>query len=127
MIISSIPAPNDWLGQNSCHKEMKWIANRLSIPYIDVNEASNICMLNDIATKDDEGTITYHRRFIADGYHPYGEYDTEKVSYITAGAMYHGKYIAQAFRRYIMPISLSEKLVVDWEGGPENYPHSANI
>lgn len=127
MIASSIPAPYDWLGQNSCHKEMKWIANRLSIPYIDVNESSNICMLNDIKTKEEDGSYIEHRRFIADGYHPYGQYDTQQKSYITAGAMYHGKYIAEVFRRYIAPISIKEIEVVDWIGGPGDYPHSANI
>lgn len=130
LIVSSIPAPNSWIDQKKCHRELRWIAERLSIPYIPVNEASNICLLNDMPKKDGGyGTPDNPdnpRRFIADGFHPYGSTDSEGVSFITAGAMYQGKFIAEFFKQYCMPLSDKDIQVIDFRDSTR-YPHEYNV
>ena len=72
-------------GQKNSVAEMKWIANRLSIPVIDVWGRS-LCMLWDY----NDGT-TYHHRHLPDGIHPFSE------SGITEGANIQGRFIANEF------------------------------
>lgn len=122
MICTSLQAPNHWLDQNKCHQEIKWIANRLSIPVIDVSGQANTPMLWDIKKQDG----TQPRRFINDGFHPYGSQDSEGDSFITAAAMYQRKFIAEAFKYYCHVMTDMEIEVVDYTDSAK-YPADKNI
>lgn len=121
MICTSLQAPSNWLSQNQCNKEIKWIANRLSIPVIDVSGQGNTPMLWDMKKQDE----TQPRRFINDGFHPYGASDSEGVSFITAGAAYQGKLIAEAFKYYCQIETEKDINVVDYTD-ETGYPHDNN-
>lgn len=72
--------------------------------------------------KQDE---TQPRRFINDGFHPYGASDSEGVSFITAGAAYQGKLIAEAFKYYCQIETEKDINVVDYTD-ETGYPHDNN-
>ena len=122
MVCSSLQAPNGWLNQNMCHKEMRWIARRLSIPFVDVNAEANTPMIWDL---NRVGAASHPRRFINDGFHPYGAADDEGHSFITAGATYMGKFIANAFEQYFWRDTDKDVLVVDYTD-ETGYPHEYN-
>ena len=122
MVCSSLQAPGGWLNQNKCHKEMRWIARRLSIPFIDVNAEANTPMVWDL---NRVGAASHPRRFINDGFHPYGAADDDGKSFITAGAMYMGKFIANAFEQYFWRDTDKDVIVVDYTD-ETGYPHEYN-
>lgn len=101
---------------------MKWICERLSIPVIDVSSCANTPMLWDMRK---ENLTVRTRRFINDGFHPYGEFDSSgNKSFITAAAMYQGKYIAEIFKVITSVETIKDKTVVDYNdntGYPTEY------
>lgn len=121
MICTSLQSPINWKDQEKCHNEMKWMANRLSIPLIDVSHCANTPMLWDMAVSSGE----HPRRYINDDYHPYGSQDSAGKSFITAGAMYHGKFIAEMFKLYSYPSTAFDKMVVDYTDSTK-YPSEYN-
>lgn len=57
--------------------------------------------------------------------HPYGSQDSAGKSFITAGAMYHGKFIAEMFKLYSYPSTAFDKMVVDYTDSTK-YPSEYN-
>ena len=94
----------------------------MAIPFVDINAEANTPMIWDIAK---QGTEASPHRFINDDYHPYGAADSEGASFITAGAMYMGKFIANAFEQYFWRKTDKDILVVDYTN-ETGYPHEYN-
>lgn len=124
IIVTSLQSPDNWVTQKQCHDEMKWVANRLSIPVIDVSGQANTPMLWDMRKEGANTGATIPRRFINDGFHPYGAKDSAGNSFITAGAMYQGLFIAEQFKTLMLHDTAMRKNVVDYTQGDEGngYP-----
>ena len=103
---------------------MKWVANRLSIPVIDVSGQANTPMLWDMRKEGANTSATIPRRFLNDGFHPYGEKDSAGKSFITAGAMYQGLFIAEQFKTLMLNDTAMRKNVIDYTQGDDGngYP-----
>lgn len=117
IIVTSLQAPDNWVSQKQCHDEMKWVANRLSIPVIDISGQANTPMLWDMRKEGANTAATIPRRFINDGFHPYGAKDSAGNSFITAGAMYQGLFIAEQFKALMLHDTVMSKNVVDYTQG----------
>lgn len=114
----------NWVEQENCNNEMRWIANRLSIPVIDVARRANTVPLWDYS---EWGTDTQYtrRRFLNDNVHPYGSQDTEQQPYNTAAAMYIGNLYAEEFKRICFVPTMQDIEVFDFEQAA--YPHDKNV
>ena len=103
---------------------MKWVANRLSIPVIDVSGQANTPMLWDMRKEGANTSATIPRRFLNDGFHPYGAEASAGNSFITAGAMYQGLFIAEQFKALMLHDTAMRKNVIDYTQGDDGngYP-----
>lgn len=114
----------NWVEQENCNNEMRWIANRLSIPVIDVARRANTVPLWDYS---EWGTDTQYtrRRFLVDNVHPFGSQDTEQQPFNTAAAMYIGNLYAEEFKRICFVPTMQDIEVFDFEQAA--YPHDKNV
>lgn len=114
----------NWVEQENCNNEMRWIANRLSIPVIDVARRANTVPLWDYSEWGTDTQLT-RRRFLNDNVHPYGSQDTEQQPFNTAAAMYIGNLYAEEFKRICFVPTMQDIEVFDFEQGA--YPHDKNV
>ena len=114
----------NWVEQENCNNEMRWIANRLSIPVIDVARRANTVPLWDYSEWGTDTQLT-RRRFLNDNVHPYGSQDTEQQPFNTAAAMYIGNLYAEEFKRICFVPTMQDIEVFDFEQAA--YPHDKNV
>lgn len=114
----------NWVEQENCNNEMRWIANRLSIPVIDVARRANTVPLWDYSEWGTDTQLT-RRRFLNDNVHPYGAQDTEQQPFNTAAAMYIGNLYAEEFKRICFVPTMQDIEVFDFAQAA--YPHDKNV
>lgn len=114
----------NWVEQENCNNEMRWIANRLSIPVIDVARRANTVPLWDYSEWGTDTQLT-RRRFLNDNVHPYGAQDTEQQQFNTAAAMYIGNLYAEEFKRICFVPTMQDIEVFDFKQAA--YPHDKNV
>lgn len=114
----------NWVEQENCNNEMRWIANRLSIPVIDVARRANTVPLWDYSEWGTDTQLT-RRRFLNDNVHPYGSQDTEQQPFNTAAAMYIGNLYAEEFKRICFVPTMQDIEVFDFAQAA--YPHDKNV
>lgn len=114
----------NWVEQENCNNEMRWIANRLSIPVIDVARRANTVPLWDYSEWGTDTQLT-RRRFLNDNVHPYGLQDTEQQPFNTAAAMYIGNLYAEEFKRICFVPTMQDIEVFDFKQAA--YPHDKNV
>lgn len=106
--------------QENCNKELRWIANRLSIPVIDVARRTNTPPLWEYKR---QGVEEMTRRFLADGVHFYGSADSENKAFNTSAAMRMGYLFASEFERICEYDSVQNIETFDFT----TYPHDKNV
>ena len=106
--------------QENCNKELRWIANRLSIPVVDVARRTNTPPLWEYKRQFVE-EMTH--RFLADGVHFYGSADSENKAFNTSAAMRMGYLFAAEFERICEYDSVQNIETFDFT----TYPHDKNV
>ena len=106
--------------QENCNKELRWIANRLSIPVIDVARRTNTPPLWEYKR---QGVETLTHRFLADGVHFYGGQDSNNKGFNTSAAMRMGYLFAAEFERICEYDSVQNIETFDFT----TYPHDKNV
>lgn len=106
--------------QENCNKELRWIANRLSIPVVDVARRSNTPPLWEYKN---QGVETLTHRFLADGVHFYGGQDSTNKGFNTSAAMRMGYLFAAEFERICEYDSVQNIETFDFT----TYPHDKNV
>lgn len=106
--------------QENCNKELRWIANRLSIPVIDVARRSNTPPLWEYKH---QGVETLTHRFLADSVHFYGGADSDSKGFNTSAAMRMGYLFASEFERICEYDSVQNIETFDFT----TYPHDKNV
>lgn len=106
--------------QENCNKELRWIANRLSIPVIDVARRTNTPPLWEYKR---QGVETLTHRFLADGVHFSGGQDSNNEGFNTSAAMRMGYLFAAEFERICEYDSTQNIETFDFD----TYPHDKNV
>ena len=106
--------------QENCNKELRWIANRLSIPVVDVARRSNTPPLWEYKR---QGVETLTHRFLADTVHFYGGSDSANKGFNTSAAMRMGYLFAAEFERICEYDSVQNIETFDFT----TYPHDKNV
>nr|DAQ41448.1 MAG TPA: phospholipase A1 [Caudoviricetes sp.] len=106
--------------QENCNKELRWIANRLSIPIVDVARRANTPPLWEYKRQSVEQMT---RRFLADGVHFYGGADSNSNGFNTSAAMRIGYLFASEFERICEYDSKQNIETFDFV----TYPHDKNV
>lgn len=106
--------------QENCNKELRWIANRLSIPVVDVARRTNTPPLWEYKR---QGVETLTHRFLADGVHFYGGQDSNNKEFNTSAAMRMGYLFASEFERICEYDSVQNIETFDFT----TYPHDKNV
>lgn len=106
--------------QENCNKELRWIANRLSIPIIDVARRTNTPPLWEYKR---QGVEQMTRRYLADGVHFYGGQDSNNKGFNTSAAMRMGYLFASEFERICEYDSIQNIETFDFV----TYPHDKNV
>lgn len=106
--------------QENCNKELRWIANRLSIPVVDVARRSNTPPLWEYKRY---GVETLTHRFLADTVHFYGSSDSANNGFNTSAAMRMGYLFAAEFERICEYDSVQNIETFDFT----TYPHDKNV
>lgn len=106
--------------QENCNKELRWIANRLSIPVIDVARRTNTPPLWEYKR---QGVEQMTRRYLADGVHFYGGQDSNNKGFNTSAAMRMGYLFASEFERICEYDSIQNIETFDFV----TYPHDKNV
>lgn len=106
--------------QENCNKELRWIANRLSIPIVDVARRANTPPLWEYKRQSVE-QMTH--RFLADGVHFYGGADSNSNGFNTSAAMRIGYLFASEFERICEYDSKQNIETFDFV----TYPHDKNV
>lgn len=106
--------------QENCNKELRWIANRLSIPVIDVARRTNTPPLWEYKR---QGVEQITRRYLADGVHFYGGQDSNNKGFNTSAAMRMGYLFASEFERICEYDSVQNIETFDFV----TYPHDKNV
>lgn len=106
--------------QENCNKELRWIANRLSIPVVDVARRTNTPPLWEYKR---QGVETLTHRFLADGVHFYGGQDSTNNGFNTSAAMRMGYLFASEFERICEYDSVQNIETFDFT----TYPHDKNV
>lgn len=106
--------------QENCNKELRWIANRLSIPVVDVARRTNTPPLWEYKR---QGVEQMTRRFLADGVHFYGGQDSNNKKFNTSAAMRMGYLFASEFERICEYDSVQNIETFDFT----TYPHDKNV
>lgn len=106
--------------QENCNKELRWIANRLSIPIVDVARRANTPPLWEYKR---QGVEQMTRRFLADGVHFYGGQDSNNQVFNTSAAMRMGYLFAAEFERICEYDSVQNIETFDFT----TYPHDKNV
>lgn len=106
--------------QENCNKELRWIANRLSIPIVDVARRTNTPPLWEYKRQSVE-QMTH--RFLADGVHFYGGADSNSKGFNTSAAMRIGYLFASEFERICEYDSKQNIETFDFV----TYPHDKNV
>lgn len=106
--------------QENCNKELRWIANRLSIPIVDVARRANTPPLWEYKR---QGVEQMTRRFLADGVHFYGGADSNSNGFNTSAAMRIGYLFASEFERICEYDSKQNIETFDFV----TYPHDKNV
>ena len=106
--------------QENCNKELRWIANRLSIPVVDVARRSNTPPLWEYKR---QGVETLTHRFLADSVHFYGGSDSDNQGFNTSAAMRVGYLFAAEFERICEYDSVQNIETFDFT----TYPHDKNV
>lgn len=106
--------------QENCNKELRWIANRLSIPVVDVARRTNTPPLWEYKR---QGVEEMTHRFLADGVHFYGGQDSNNKGFNTSAAMRMGYLFAAEFERICEYDSVQNIETFDFT----TYPHDKNV
>lgn len=106
--------------QENCNKELRWIANRLSIPVVDVARRANTPPLWEYKR---QSVKQMTRRFLADGVHFYGSADSNNKAFNTSAAMRIGYLFASEFERICEYDSKQNIETFDFD----TYPHDKNV
>lgn len=106
--------------QENCNKELRWIANRLSIPVVDVARRTNTPPLWEYKR---QGVEDMTHRFLADGVHFYGGQDSNNKGFNTSAAMRIGYLFAAEFERICEYDSVQNIETFDFT----TYPHDKNV